>query len=75
MKQPISQDEINLWRSQGYDHKSFSGTMYGGKNVMPAWIHKVSDILNLQKSGHVIYRMDTNDIMPTHSDQIGRAHV
>ena len=68
VKQPISQDEINLWRSQGYDHKSFSGVMYGGKNVMPNWIHKVSDILDLKNCGHVIYRMDTNDIMPTHSD-------
>lgn len=67
-KQPVTEKELQDWRSQGYNHSSFTGEMYGGKNPMPNWVWSVSEVLGLKKPGFVFYRMNTNDIMPTHVD-------
>lgn len=72
LKQSISQNEINKWQKQGYTHTSFSGAMYGNKNPMPSWTAQIADKLKLKKCGYVIYKMSTNDIMPTHSDHYNR---
>jgi hypothetical protein len=67
-KQPAKNEEIERWRYMGYSHKSFTGSMYGGKNLMPNWVWEISNSLELYKPGFVFYRMKTGDIMPTHVD-------
>jgi len=67
-KQPISQNEIDRWQSEGYTHDSFTGDMYNSKNPMPDWVDIIAEQIGLEKCGYVFYRMKTNDIMPTHID-------
>lgn len=67
-KQPAKNEEIERWRNMGYSHESFTGSMYGGKNLMPDWVWEISNSLELYKPGFVFYRMETGDIMPTHVD-------
>lgn len=71
-KQPVSNKEIETWRSQGYNHSSFTGMMYGSKNPMPEWVNTVAEQLELKNCGFVFYKMQTNDIMPTHVDHFSR---
>ena len=68
IKQPVSKEEVARWRSQGYNHSSFTGEMYNSKNPMPEWTDTIADQIGLKKCGFVLYRMKTNDIMPTHID-------
>jgi hypothetical protein len=68
-KQPITDDEVSTWRSQGYDHiKSFSGSMYDSRNIMPEWVLNTGQLFGMYKQTHTLYRMDTLEIMPVHSD-------
>lgn len=71
-KQPVSNKEIETWRSQGYNHSSFTGMMHGSKNPMPDWVNTVAAQLELKNCGFVFYKMQTNDIMPTHVDHFSR---
>ena len=69
VKQPLTKSsELDTWRSQGYYHKSFLGSMYSSKNPMPDWVDDVSEALEMEKCGLVFYRMDQLDIMPPHID-------
>jgi len=72
VKQFAKAEEIKKWQDMGYTHESFTGAMYGGKNPMPDWVWKIARSLNLNNPGFVFYRMDTNDIMPTHVDHFER---
>ena len=67
-RQPITGKEADTWREQGYTHETTTGKMYDSRNVMPDWVSKVAEMINLHNTGFVIYRMDTLDIMPTHVD-------
>lgn len=69
-RQPISDSEIDMWISQGYDHiKNFSGLMYGSKNLMPDWVTMFEDrFTDFKNITYNFYKMDTLNIMPTHSD-------
>ena len=68
-QQPLTKSsELDNWRSQGYMHDSFLGSMYGGKNIMPEWTSKIPDAIGLKKCGFVFYRMDQMQIMPPHVD-------
>ena len=68
-KQPITDEEITIWHSQGYDHvKSFSGSMYDNRNPMPEWIKSSEELFGMYEQTYTLYRMDTLEIMPTHSD-------
>ena len=40
-RQPIKESEIETWRSQGYTHDSWSGSMYDSTNPMPKWVHLI----------------------------------
>jgi len=71
-KQPIMVEEVDMWRSQGYTHNSFSGSMYDSTNPIPDWCKTVADNLNLALPGFVFYRMSTGIIMPTHIDHFNR---
>jgi len=68
VRQPITGEEADAWREQGYTHTTTTGKMYDSKNPMPEWVEKVASLLNLHNPGFVFYRMDTLDIMPTHVD-------
>jgi hypothetical protein len=68
VKQPIKESEITQWREQGYYNESFSGSMYSSKNPMPGWVEPIAEQIGLAKPGFVIYRMNTLDIMPVHTD-------
>jgi len=72
IKQPVSEEEITKWREAGYNHKSFTGEMYDSKNPMPDYADKIAKDLGLKNCGFVFYRMNTNDIMPTHVDHFSR---
>lgn len=68
IKQPIKEEEVQSWRSVGYYHKSFSGSMYGAKNLMPDWVNKAANQIGLKNCGFVFYKMEQLDIMPPHID-------
>lgn len=69
IKQPITDEEINKWQSQGYDYvKSFSGSMYDNRNVMPDWVLCMQNLFGMYDQTYTVYRMDTLEIMPAHSD-------
>jgi hypothetical protein len=67
-RQPITGEEADIWRKQGYTHDTTTGKMYDSRNPMPEWVNKVASLLNLRNPGFVFYRMDTLDIMPVHTD-------
>jgi len=68
-KQPLTNSsELDNWRSQGYTHDSFLGSMYNSTNPMPKWVDQIPDALGMTKCGFVFYRMDQLDIMPPHVD-------
>ena len=68
VRQPIKQEEIDVWREQGYTHDTFSGVMYGGKNAMPDWVYDVSHQIGLINPGFVFYKMSCMEVMPPHVD-------
>jgi len=68
VKQPIKDSEIDVWKTKGYYHSSFSGGMYDSRNPMPEWVDYVANKIGLSNCGYVFYKMDTLDIMPTHVD-------
>ena len=65
---------INKWRQSGYDNniENFSGKMANYKDKLPSWHQKilewVDDEFSLKNIGCCYYRMDTNDIIPSHFD-------
>lgn len=68
-RQPITPYEIENWRNLGYDYvKSFTGSMYDNKNPMPNWVKKLEDSFGLHNQTYTFYKMETLEIMPTHSD-------
>ena len=68
VRQPITGEEADTWRSQGYPHETTTGKMYDSRNPMPDWVNTIANLMNLRNPGFVFYRMDTLDIMPTHVD-------
>jgi len=68
-KQSIQQYEIDEWEKLGYDYiKSFSGSMYDSRNEMPAWVHTLGNLFDLNNKTYTFYRMHTLEIMPPHID-------
>ena len=65
---------IDEWRKQGYDNDVdyFSGKMANHYDPLPSWHNKILDWVEeefqLKDVGCCYYRMDTNDIIPNHSD-------
>ena len=72
VRQPLTKKELTEWRQQGYTHDSFTGMVYNSRNPMPDWAQYVSDEIGLQNCGYVIYKMQTDDIMPVHVDHFRR---
>lgn len=68
-KQPITDEEIQKWEEMGYDYvKSFSGAMYDNRNPMPKWVKNLEHLFGMYNQTYTIYRMNTLEIMPVHSD-------
>ena len=65
---------IEEWREKGYDNavNKFSGKMANQYDPLPSWHNKILDWVEeefqLKDVGCCYYRMDTNDIIPNHSD-------
>jgi hypothetical protein len=69
VKQPITEEEIRNWQSQGYDHvKSFSGSMYDSRNIMPDWVLNMNQMFGMHSQTYTLYCMTTLEIMPVHAD-------
>lgn len=70
-KQPITEDEVESWKRQGYDYvKSFTGSMYGSdRPIDPKWTDKLHGAFNLTGQTYTFYKMQTLEIMPTHIDR------
>ena len=71
IKQPVTDEEIQEWNDLGYREenvKSFTGSMYDNRNPMPDWISTFENLLGMYKQTYTLYRMDTLEIMPVHSD-------
>ena len=70
VRQPITDEEVNMWRSKGYDHvKSFTGVMYDNSNPMPLWTKRFHEIFSEYANlTFTFYKMETLEIMPEHSD-------
>lgn len=68
VKQPHTSEEDIMWKSAGYTHDSYTGKMYAYPNTMPDWVDEVARFTPLKNCGHTLYRMDTLDIMPVHTD-------
>jgi hypothetical protein len=69
-RQPLTEEEETLWKSQGYDYiKSFTGKMFDSRNPMPDWVDKFgSKFTDFKNLTYTFYKMSTLEIMPTHSD-------
>ena len=69
-RQPITSDEINMWRDKGYDViKNFTGVMYDNSNPMPELVKRFPGLFNQYENlTYTFYKMSTLDIMPEHVD-------
>lgn len=67
-KKPPPLNQIQLWKLDGYTHSAFSGAMFNDQGEIPKWANSIADQLNFKNPGFVFYKMETNDIMPMHSD-------
>lgn len=72
VRQPLTDEELAGWQSEGYTHQNFTGKMYDGRNPMPAWVEDVAQEIGLANCGYVFYKMQTCDIMPVHVDHFRR---
>lgn len=71
IRQGVTEEEINEWKSLGYDEssvKSFTGSMYNNSNPMPYWVKHLDHRFGLYNQAFTFYRMDTLEIMPVHRD-------
>ena len=65
---------IEEWRKQGYDNDvyNFSGKMCSYGDDLPSWNDRVlkwvSEEFQLEDIGCCYYRMETNNVIPNHSD-------
>lgn len=62
------EEDLKLWRSQGYSQCHFTGSMYDMKNVMPEWTNPFFSIFKGKNIGISFYRMETCNILPYHRD-------
>lgn len=69
-KQDITDEERDMWISQGYKHDTdFTGYMYSNKNTPPPFTKKFKNIFSeFTNLTFTFYRMDTQQIMPEHVD-------
>ncbi len=71
-KQSVKLEEINHWKSLGYDHNRYTGSMYDSRNPMPAWVDQIGSHFSLKNKTYTFYKMNTLEIMPPHVDHFNR---
>lgn len=60
--------QIDQWIDQGFSQKNFTGKMYGMDSDMPSWCNPFFNLFPSNYIGLCLYKMETGDIMPRHSD-------
>jgi hypothetical protein len=69
IRPPTEELQVLMWQDMGYDYvKSFVGSLYDNSNPMPDWVDRFERMFGLSKQSYTIYRMNTLEIMPVHSD-------
>ena len=66
------QEDLVLWRSQGYSQEHFTGEMYDMRNPMPLWAEKFFSAFEGNNIGLSFYKMNTCNILPQHRDTYNR---
>jgi len=66
------QEDLILWRSQGYSQEHFTGEMYDMRNLMPMWAEKFFSVFEGNNIGLSFYKMNTCNILPHHRDTYSR---
>jgi len=66
------QEDLILWRSQGYSQEHFTGEMYDMRNPMPPWAEKFFSVFEGNNVGLSFYKMNTCNILPSHRDTYNR---
>lgn len=65
---PITQEEKIAWAKAGYHDIKTRGKMYDSTNPMPEWVSVLENTFGMYRQTYTFYRMDTMEVMPTHSD-------
>ena len=60
--------DIEKWKKQGFDYKTYTGNMFADQNKMPSWVHKVAKQIGLTDCGFTFYQMKPGVVMPRHVD-------
>lgn len=68
IKQPHTPAEDKAWKEAGFNHESYTGSMYSYPNEMPEYAHSVAAQLGITLCGFTFYQMKHMDIMPPHTD-------
>ena len=66
------EEDLILWRSQGYSQEHFTGEMYDMRNPMPPWAEKFFSVFEGNNVGLSFYKMNTCNILPQHRDTYNR---
>ena len=66
------QEDLILWRSQGYSQEHFTGEMYDMRNPMPPLAEKFFSAFEGNNIGLSFYKMNTCNILPSHRDTYNR---
>lgn len=73
VREPFNcQEDLILWRSQGYSQEHFTGEMYDMRNPMPPWTEKFLGLFKGINVGLSFYKMNTCNIIPQHRDTYAR---
>jgi len=69
VREPFNcQEDLILWKSQGYSQEHFTGEMYDMRNPMPTWTEKFLNVFGGTNIGLSFYKMNTCNILPQHRD-------
>ena len=62
------QSMVNGWIQNGYTNMNLNGSIVIEKNIIPTCANKIIKKLNWKEVGVHMYKMNTGDILPMHSD-------
>jgi hypothetical protein len=61
-------NDIEEWKRQGFDFKTYTGNMFANQEQMPNWVHDIAKQIGLTDCGFTFYKMKPGIIMPKHVD-------
>ena len=59
---------VQDWKAQGYANMHLNGAVYGQDRGLPDWAARFRNVFPWTNIGIAVYRMNTGDILPVHSD-------